>query len=63
MDKLPCIIDLEASGLGKQSYPIEVGYILDDGKSFCSLILPADGWDRWMKTGKKRLLLVVMILF
>jgi hypothetical protein len=47
MDKLPGIIDLEASGFGKESYPIEVGYILANGNSFCSLILPAESWNRW----------------
>jgi len=44
---LPNIIDLEASGFGRQSYPIEVGYILGNGDSFCSLIKPADSWNRW----------------
>lgn len=47
MDTLPSIIDLEASGFGRQSYPIEVGYILGNGDTFCSLIKPAEGWDRW----------------
>ena len=50
---LPNIIDLEASGFGKQSYPIEVGYILGNGDSFCSLIKPAEGWDRWDEAAEK----------
>ncbi len=47
IDILPNIIDLEASGFGKDSYPIEVGYVLSNGNSFCSLIKPAESWDRW----------------
>ena len=47
MDSLPNIIDIEASGFGRGSYPIEVGYILANGDTFCSLILPADDWKKW----------------
>jgi hypothetical protein len=47
LDTLPSIIDLEASGFGRDSYPIEVGFVLSNGNSFCSLIKPAEGWDRW----------------
>ncbi|HIF51463.1 MAG TPA: hypothetical protein EYQ42_08065 [Thiotrichaceae bacterium] len=47
MDTLPGIIDLEASGFGRGNYPIEVGYIMSNGDTFCSLIQPAEGWDRW----------------
>ncbi len=43
----PPIIDLEASGFGRNSYPIEVGYVLPDGTSFCSLIRPAPHWTHW----------------
>lgn len=53
MDILPSIIDLEASGFGKQSYPIEVGYILGNGDSFCSLIKPAESWDRWDESAER----------
>jgi hypothetical protein len=53
MDILPNIIDLEASGFGRQSYPIEVGYILSNGDTFCSLIQPAEGWDRWDESAEK----------
>ena len=44
---IPIIIDLEASGFGSGSYPIEVGFVLPDGSSQCSLIQPADGWTHW----------------
>lgn len=53
MDNLPNIIDLEASGFGKQSYPIEVGYILSNGDTFCSLIQPAEDWKRWDESAEK----------
>jgi len=44
---LPVIIDIEASGFGKGSYPIEIGYYMPDGQSFCSLIRPEAGWTHW----------------
>jgi len=43
----PLIIDIEASGLGTGSYPIEVGVALVDGKKFCQLIEPIDSWLHW----------------
>jgi hypothetical protein len=43
----PAILDIEASGFGRHSYPIEVGYVLPDGSSYCSLIRPAPGWTHW----------------
>lgn len=43
----PIIIDIEASGFGKGSYPIEVGLALADGTRHCYLIYPARSWKRW----------------
>ena len=43
----PFIIDLEASGFGPHSYPIEVGLALEPGTKFCSLIAPVPGWTHW----------------
>jgi len=43
----PTILDMEASGFGKHSYPIEVGFVLPSGKSYCSLIRPAKDWTHW----------------
>lgn len=43
----PIIIDFEASGFGKNSYPIEVGFVSDHGNSWCSLIKPEDDWQHW----------------
>jgi hypothetical protein len=44
---LPAIIDIEASGFGRNSYPIEVGIVLPNQKSFCNIIRPADEWTYW----------------
>lgn len=43
----PAILDMEASGFGRSSYPIEVGYVLPDGQAYCTLIRPAPGWTHW----------------
>lgn len=43
----PCILDIEASGFGRDSYPIEVGYVLADGRSYCTLVRPAERWTHW----------------
>ena len=43
----PFIIDIEASGFGPHSYPIEVGLALEPGAKFCSLIAPAPDWTHW----------------
>lgn len=50
---LPAVLDIEASGLGRQSYPIEVGCILPDGKTFCSLIRPEPEWLHWDPEAEK----------
>jgi hypothetical protein len=43
----PCVIDIEASGFGRRSYPIEVGYVLADGRARCTLIRPPAHWNHW----------------
>lgn len=43
----PLIVDVEASGFGSESYPIEVGLALEAGEKFCSLILPGPNWSHW----------------
>lgn len=43
----PAILDFEASGLGRGSYPIEVGYVLADGRTGCQLIRPEPEWQAW----------------
>lgn len=44
---LPIIIDIEASGLGSGSYPIEVGFVLENAETHCTLITPLEDWQHW----------------
>lgn len=44
---LPTVLDIEASGFGRNSYPIEVGFVLPDGHTFCTLIRPLEHWTHW----------------
>lgn len=44
---IPAVMDIEASGFGRGSYPIEVGYILENGDTYCSLIRPMEDWSHW----------------
>lgn len=44
---LPAILDVEASGFGRGSYPIEVGFVEPQGTLFCSLIQPEPDWQHW----------------
>ena len=43
----PAVIDIEASGFGRGSYPIEVGFVLPDGRAHCMLIRPDVTWNHW----------------
>jgi len=43
----PAIIDLEASGFGRRSYPIEIGIALASGQTHCFLIKPHALWTYW----------------
>ncbi len=47
MKTAPIILDIEASGFGRSGYPIEVGYALPDGQTWCSLIRPEPDWTHW----------------
>lgn len=49
----PNIIDIEASGFGGESYPIEVGISLTSGDKYCSLILPEASWRHWDPEAEK----------
>ena len=49
---LPTIIDVEASGFGAQSYPIEIGIVRYDGAKWCKLIRPFDSWMHWDKNAQ-----------
>ncbi len=44
---LPTVLDIEASGFGRDSYPIEIGYVLPDGSSYCTLVRPEAHWTHW----------------
>jgi hypothetical protein len=45
--QLPTIIDIEASGFGRGSYPVEVGFVTADGALFCGLVCPEPDWLHW----------------
>jgi hypothetical protein len=45
----PVIIDIEASGFGSDSYPIEIGVALSAEQHFCRLIKPQPDWRHWSK--------------
>jgi hypothetical protein len=40
-------LDFEASSLSKNSYPIEVAWVFEDGASEAWLIRPAPAWTEW----------------
>lgn len=40
-------LDFEASSLSKVSYPIEVGWVHENGSGESHLIRPAPGWTEW----------------
>lgn len=52
-DFVPDIVDVEASGFGRGSYPIEVGVALSDGGGYCSLIRPESQWTHWDATAEQ----------
>lgn len=43
----PTILDVEASGFGRGSYPIEIGFVESGGAAFCCLIQPEPEWQHW----------------
>lgn len=45
--KRPFIIDVEASGFGPLSYPIEIGLALGPDERYCTLISPDETWTHW----------------
>lgn len=49
----PTIIDIEASGFGSTSYPIEIGVIKFNGERYCALIKPATDWQHWCDEAEK----------
>ncbi|MGQ8366221.1 exonuclease domain-containing protein [Glaciecola sp. 1036] len=51
--RLPPIIDVEASGFGINSFPIEIGVVLENGSRFCRLIRPFNDWVHWDDEAQK----------
>jgi hypothetical protein len=43
----PAVLDIEASGFGRGSYPIEIGFVLGSSEARCMLIQPAAHWTHW----------------
>ena len=43
----PITLDVEASGFGTGSYPIEIGIVLPEGSRHCYLVAPARSWEAW----------------
>jgi len=43
----PTVLDIEASGFGRNSYPIEIGFVLPDGHTYCTLVQPEPHWTHW----------------
>lgn len=48
----PIILDIEASGFGKGSYPIEVGVAMEDGSLHAWLIRPQQDWTHWQDSAE-----------
>lgn len=44
---IPPVLDVEASGFGQGSYPVEVGYVLPNGDRGCALVRPEADWTHW----------------
>ena len=51
--RCPTIIDIEASGFGSTSYPIEIGVAKSNGERYCALIQPVDDWEHWCTHAEK----------
>ena len=47
------IMDIEASGFGRGSYPVEIGVCLSNGDSYCFLIHPEPEWQHWTEEGER----------
>ena len=51
-NNIPIIVDIEASGFGSASYPIEIGFIDDKDNRYCSLITPKEDWTHWSESAE-----------
>lgn len=53
INTVPPIIDLEASGFGRGSYPIEVGFALENRDIHSFLIKPEADWTHWSEEAEQ----------
>ena len=44
---VPIFVDIEASGFGSYSYPVEIGVALTKDNRYCRLIAPEPDWLHW----------------
>lgn len=51
--EIPIILDIEASGFGSGSYPIEIGVAMPDGELHVWLIKPMEDWTHWQESAEK----------
>jgi hypothetical protein len=49
----PTLLSMEASGCGPGSYPIEVGFVLPNGRAVCTLIQPEPEWTHWDEAAER----------
>lgn len=49
----PNVVDVEASGFGSHSYPIEIGIAKSNGERFCTLIKPDKKWQHWSELAQQ----------
>ncbi|RLU00261.1 hypothetical protein [Ketobacter sp.] len=50
---IPIILDIEASGFGSGSYPIEIGVAMPDGSLHVWLIKPMEDWTHWQDSAEQ----------
>lgn len=51
--RIPAILDIEASGFGRGSYPIEVGVAMPDRSVVSFLIAPEEDWTHWSEEAER----------
>lgn len=49
----PIVLDIEASGFGSGSYPIEIGVAMPDGALHVWLIKPLEDWTHWQPDAER----------
>ncbi|MDF1763206.1 MAG: hypothetical protein P1U57_07345 [Oleibacter sp.] len=52
-ERVPAIIDVEASGFGRGSYPIEIGFARGDRDVESYLIKPPPTWTHWTEEAEE----------